>query len=380
MMGKVKEVDFLVIGGGIAGASVAANLSLNGTVTIFEAEEHPGYHSTGRSAALFSEIYGNQVIRALTRASRSFLFVPPSDFSPVPLVTPRETMYFATADQLGEIDAFRADADVAAGTVVLTGSQAREKIPAFQDGYLGGAALETGSADIDVDALHQGFLRQAKGRGAEFIADCRIEGIARINGRWQVSTRQGDFSAPVVVNAAGAWADDVAKNAGIASIGLQAKRRTAALIDAPGGLDSTQWPCAIAIDEQFYFKPDAGQLLISPADETDTPPCDAQPEELDVAIAVDRFEQATGAQVRKVSHSWAGLRVFAPDRTPIVGFDPGTAGFFWLAGQGGYGIQTSAALGRVASSLIVSGALPSDIADMNVQTSMLSPARFRRGV
>ncbi|MDY0747624.1 FAD-binding oxidoreductase [Paucibacter sp. R3-3] len=374
-MTQVRAVDFMVIGAGIAGASVAAHLATQGSVLLFEAEDHPGYHSTGRSAALISEIYGNAVVRLLTRASRGFLFEPPSGFASSPLVTPRNTLFFGTPDQLDLLERFREDPDVAGRTVMLSATQAQERVPAFRDGYLGGAVLETGSADIDVDALHQGFLRQARARGAEILTAARIDELSRFHGHWHLSSRLGRFSAPIVVNAAGAWGDEVARSAGVAPLGLQPKRRTAALVDVPRGLDAARWPAAIAIDEEFYFKPDAGLLLISPADETDSPPCDAQPEELDVAIAVDRFEQATGAQVRRVANSWAGLRVFTPDRTPVAGFDPDSEGFFWLVGQGGYGIQTAAALGRSAAALCTGRKLPQDLVDAGLDEQMLSPAR-----
>ncbi|MFV3314649.1 NAD(P)/FAD-dependent oxidoreductase [Pseudomonas sp. NY15374] len=375
-MSQVREVDFVVIGAGIAGASAAAQLAARGAVLLVEAEEHPGYHSTGRSAALISEIYGNEVVRRLTRASRGFLFEPPAGFAPTALVTPRDTLFFGTPEQLELLQRLREEPEVAARTQVLSPEQARQRVPAFLPDYLGGAVLETGSADIDVDALHQGFLRQARALGAEILTNVRVQALSRVDGRWHLDTPAGRFSAPVVVNAAGAWGDEVARIAGVAPLGLQPKRRTAALIDVPSGLDATHWPAAIAIDEQFYFKPDAGLLLISPADESDSPPCDAQPEELDVAIAVDRFEQATGAQVRRIANSWAGLRVFSPDRTPVAGFDPFAEGFFWLVGQGGYGIQTAVALGRLTAALCTRSALPQDLIDIGLDAQMLSPARF----
>lgn len=376
-MSQAKEVDFVVIGAGIAGASAAAHLAEWGRVVVVEAEDHPGYHSTGRSAALISEIYGNAVVRRLTCASRDFLFHPPAGFAPSPLVTPRDTLFFATPEQLPLLESLRQDPDVARRTSVLSPEQADAILPVFRDGYLGGAVLETGSADIDVDGLHQGFLRRARAHEAQILTGAPVQALSYIGGRWHVNTPRGNFCAPVVVNAAGAWGDEVARLAGIAPLGLQPKRRTAALVNVPVGLDATRWPAAIAIDEQFYFKPDAGLLLISPADETDSPPCDAQPEELDVAIAVDRFEQATGAQVRRILNSWAGLRVFSPDRTPVAGFDPAATGFFWLVGQGGYGIQTAVALGRVAANLCTVGELPQDLVDSGLEAQMLSPARLR---
>jgi D-arginine dehydrogenase len=377
-MGQSKEFDFIVVGAGMAGASAAAWLSREGRVAVVEAEQHAGVHSTGRSAALFSELYGNAVIRGLTRASRPFFFAPPAGFASVPLVTARETFYFARPDQMDALEAFHAKPDIAAGTRALSVAQAQARLPVFKPGYLGGAVVESGSADIDVDALHQGFLRQARANGAVVSFSERVESMQRVVGQWQVDTKSTTLRAPIIVNAAGAWGDEIARLAGVAPVGLQPRRRTALLIDVPEAHATTaaSWPAAIDVDEQFYFKPDAGLLLLSPADEHPSPPCDVQPEELDVAIAVDRFEQATDTSVRRVRRRWAGLRVFAPDRSPVVGFDPQTPGFFWLVGQGGYGIQTAPALGRVAALLAAGRPLPEDVCDEGVTPALLSKSRF----
>jgi len=369
-------VDFIVVGAGIAGASAAAHLAQRARVAIVEREEQPGYHTTGRSAALFSAIYGNAVVRALSRASRPFLFEPPLGFAATPLVRPRATMYFAREDQLAALARLRTDADIHAATRLLSAEEAHARVPAFRAGYLGGAALEEGSADIDVHALHQGFLRLARAHGASLHCGTPVEALERVRGRWRLQTRAGKIDAPVIVDAAGAWGDELARSAGAAPLGLQPLRRTALTIAPPAGMDAADWPAAIDIDEQFYFKPDAGALLLSPADETPSPPCDAQPEELDVAVAVDRFEQATGRPVARVTHRWAGLRTFAPDRTPVVGFDSRAEGFFWLVGQGGFGIQTAAALGRVAAALAAREPMPADVAAQGVEADMLAPERL----
>ena len=368
--------DFIVIGGGMAGASAAAHLSRRGSVALLEREPQPGYHSTGRSAALFSTIYGNAAVRALTRASQAFLFESPAWFTPTPLVSPRPTLFFATQAQTAALAAFRADADIAASTRQLDVAEAAALVPAFRPGYLGGAVLEPGSADIDVAALHQGYLRHAKAAGAAVVLDCETTGIERAGSRWILDTSRGRFAAAVVVNAAGAWGDEVARLAGARPVGLRPLRRTAMLIDAPRGLDCAAWPAAIALDESFYFKPDAGRLLLSPADEEPSAPCDAQPEELEVAIAVDRFENASGSRVEKVWHRWAGLRVFSGDRTPVVGFDPVAEGFFWLVGQGGYGIQCAEALGRLAAALACGDGVPADLAAAGVEAEPLARSRF----
>jgi D-arginine dehydrogenase len=368
--------DFIVIGGGMAGAAAAAHLSRRGRVALLERETQAGYHSTGRSAALFSTIYGNATVRALTRASQAFLFESPAWFTPTPLVRPRSTLFFATPGQLAMLAAFRDDADIAADTRLLDVAEAGALVPVFKPGFLGGAMLEPGSADIDVDALHQGYLRQAKAAGAIVVLEAEVTRLERRGGRWEVDTRGARYDAPVVVNAAGAWADEVARLAGARPVGLRPLRRTAMLVDAPHGLACAGWPAAISIDESFYFKPDAGRLLLSPADEEPSPPCDAQPEDLEVAIAVDRFENATGARVAKVWHRWAGLRVFSADRTPVVGFDPQVEGFFWLAGQGGYGIQSAEALGRLSAALACGDAVPADLLAAGVVAEHLARSRF----
>ena len=377
-MGQSNEFDFIVVGAGMAGASAAAYLSREGRVAVVEAEQHAGVHSTGRSAALYSELYGNALIRALSRASRSFFFAPPPGFSQVPLVTQRDTLYFARPDQMDALEAFHAKPDIAANTQALSATQAQTRLPVFQPGYLGGAVVESGSADIDVDALHQGFLRRARANGAVVSFGKGIESLQRVDRQWQVDTKYDTLRAPIVVNAAGAWGDEIARLAGVAPVGLQPRRRTALLIDVPEAhvTGAASWPAAIDIDEQFYFKPDAGLLLLSPADEHPSPPCDVQPEELDVAVAVDRFEQATATAVRRVRRRWAGLRVFTPDRSPVVGFDPAAPGFFWLVGQGGYGIQTAPALGRVAALLATGQPLPDDLSDQGLTLEDLSKSRF----
>jgi D-arginine dehydrogenase len=375
-MQDVLDFDFLVVGAGMAGASAAAYLSESGRVALIEGEQHAGYHSTGRSAALFSEIYGSQVIRALTRASRSFLFEPPEGFAPTPLVSPRGALYFARPDQLETLGQFLEDADVRSAAKELSRDEVAEWVPIFRSNYLGGGVLDFGAADLDVDAIHQGFLRQVRQRRSEIHLDSRVRTLRRESGLWLATTARACFRAPVVVNAAGAWGDELAALAGVAPVGLQPLRRTALLIPLPEARASDVWPAAIDISEQFYFKPDAGLLLLSPADEHPCAPCDAQPEELDVAIAIDLFEKATNIQVRQVRRRWAGLRVFSPDRSPVVGFDTAVEGFFWLVGQGGYGIQTAPALGRVAAALASGRSVPTDIADEGVIEAKLSKERF----
>ena len=384
-MSQTFEADFIVIGAGMAGASAAAPLAERGRVVILERESAVGYHSTGRSAAVYSQMYGNDVIRALTRASRQHLFEPPPGFSAAPLVHKRAVLYFGLAHQRESLREFRAAADIQRGTVEVSAAAAAALLPVFDASQLAGGVLDASAADLDVDALHQGFLRRARALGASVRLECAIQSIDPIgsgsgnggSGGWSVVTSQGLFTAPVVINAAGAWGDEVARLAGVEPVGLQAMRRTALLIDAPDVPGLADMPTAIAVDESFYFKPDAGLLLLSPADETPCQPCDVQPEELDIAIAVDRFETATGRQVGRIRSRWAGLRVFSPDRSPVVGFEPSAPGFFWLVGQGGYGIQTAPALGRVAAALASRSPVPDDIVAAGVDIAALSAQRLR---
>ncbi|QJR10361.1 FAD-dependent catabolic D-arginine dehydrogenase DauA [Usitatibacter rugosus] len=376
-MPQSHPVDFVVVGAGIAGASVASALASRGSVAVLDMEEHAGYHSTGRSAALYSAIYGNATIRALTRASREFLFEPSADFSSVPLVSPRQTLYFAREDQMASLERMRSDDDVKAGTELVDAVRAASLVPIFKPGYVHAAALDAGSADIDVDALHQAYLRRTRSLGGRIELGAAVREARWTGDLWSIATRQDTFTAPVVVNCAGAWGDEFARLAGVRPIGLQPRRRTAMRIEAPTGAELSPWPAAVDVDEEFYFKPDAGALLLSPADEHESPACDVQPEELDVAIAVDRFERATSLRVERVTRRWAGLRVFTSDRTPALGFDDEARGFFWLVGQGGYGIQTSPALGRIAAALACGEAPPIDEKTLGVRYDALAMDRFR---
>jgi D-arginine dehydrogenase len=372
-----ERVDFVVIGAGMAGVSAAAELAASGSVVIVERESAPGAHSTGRSAALYSQIYGNAPIRALSRASRAFLAAPPEGFAPAPLLQPRGTLFVALAGREAALDAWRAEPDVTAGTEPWTLEQARARVPILAGAPLAAAAYEQDSHDVDVDALLQGYLRQFRARGGRLVPGAEAVAIERRGNRWHVTAGDRAFEADVVVNAAGAWADRVARLAGVREIGLVPKRRTALLVAAPEGHAIAAWPMVIDCEESLYFKYDAGRLLISPADETPVEPCDAQPDELDVAIAVDRYEQLTGQTVRRVLSSWAGLRSFVADRAPAIGFDPEARGFFWLCGQGGYGIQTAPAAARLAAHLATGRAPPADLVAHGVDVAALDPARLR---
>ena len=378
VMNVTQTCDVLVIGAGIAGASAACALSDSARVTLLVQESQPGYHTTGRSAALFTESYGNLTIRTLTTAGRAFFEAPPEDFGDHPLLIARGTLFIARKDQIGALEAMLDQTPVSAKPAHRIDAAAAIALnPALNPDYVAAAIHETGAEDIDVHAVHGGFLRGLRHRGGQLVTDAEVRDLSRQGGVWVADTRAGRFAAPIVVNAAGAWCDVIAGLAGVRPCGLVPKRRTAFTFDPPEGADISAWPATIDIDEQFYFKPEAGRILGSPADETPSPPCDAQPEELDLAIGVDRIERATNLTVRHLVNKWAGLRSFVADKIPVVGFEPGVDGFFWLAGQGGYGIQTSPALSRVVASLIATGDLPQDLIARGLDKAMLAPARLR---
>jgi D-arginine dehydrogenase len=368
--------DVVIIGAGIAGASAAAALAQTQKVIVLEREAFPGMHSTGRSAALFSEIYGSGPIRALSRASRNFLYAPPEGFVDAPIVRPRGAMHIASTAQMEKLEAFCALPDVAPAIRRLTAAQARGECAILREDYIAGAAIETGSADVDVDVLHQGWLRQLKARGGQLVVNAEVVRLSRQASGWLVETPDIQIEAKVVINAAGAWADVIARLAGVRTIGLQPNRRTAMIVSAPEGSNSDEWPMVIDVDEQFYFRPDAGALLLSPGDETPSEPCDAQPDEWDIATAVDRVQTATTLEVHRIRRSWAGLRSFVADRSPVVGYAPDAPGFFWLAGQGGYGIQTAPAMGALACALVLGQPTPDDLVRFGVDAHDLRPDRF----
>lgn len=372
----MQTADVLILGAGIAGASAAAHLAPHARVILIEAEEHPGRHATGRSAAMYFETYGNPAVRALVRAGRDILLSPPARFAATPLMTPRAALFIATESQRPQLQSMRDDPLMAAVTAPIPLDDAFAMVPILRRERIAETLIDYSGFEMDVDALFQGFLRQAKAAGATLITDAGFDGaIAYVGGRWEVGTRQGTFAAPVLVNAAGAWADAVAVRAGVAPIGLQPLRRTALIIPSPQGSETRAWPMVIDADEQFYFKPEAGNILLSPANEDPSPPCDAMPDELDIAIAVDRFETATTQKVDRILHRWAGLRSFVADRTPVVGFAPDAPGFFWLAGQGGYGIETSPAMGELAASLVRGLGTPAALTAHGVDAVALDPAR-----
>ncbi|HEY8014198.1 MAG TPA: FAD-binding oxidoreductase [Dongiaceae bacterium] len=369
--------DILVIGGGIAGASAAYELAAPAKVILLERESHCGYHATGRSAASFTENYGTAMVRRLAMAGRSFFETPPEGFAEHPLVRPRGMITIARADQIDALNEELARAQRFVPSMRrMDVEEALTLVPVLRADYLAEAIFEPDSRDIDVHGLHQGYLRALKARGGVVVTDAEVETIERNGGDWSVRTRAGDFTGARLVNAAGAWADEIARKAGAEPVGLIPKRRTAFTINAPAGAAIADWPLVNDVGAAFYFKPDAGQLLVSPADAAPSPPTDAQADEYELALGIDRLERATSIPVRKINRKWAGLRTFAGDGNPVVGEDPLVPRFFWLAGQGGYGVKTAPALSRIIAGLILTGALPDDATARGLIAEEMSPGRF----
>jgi len=342
--------DAIVIGAGIAGATTAAALAADRRVALVEAEAAAGYHSTGRSAAIWILNYGPPDVRVLTGLSRTFFESPPPGFADAPILKQRPVVFLAPPEQQAHLQRLLGEG---IGLREISVDGVRAMVPALRPDYAAAAAIEDDAFDMDVAALHQGFLRQVRRLGGVLSLRSRTGAIERADGSWRVQTSHGGtFEAPVVVNCAGAWGDEVARQAGVTPLGLAPKRRTGVVID-PAPYVATDWPMVNDVDHTWYIRPEARtRLMVSPADETDATPHDVQPDELDVAIAIDRMQAAMDIEVRRVEHSWAGLRTFTPDRSLAFGWDPGVEGFFWCVGQGGYGIQTSPAAGRLVADLI----------------------------
>lgn len=370
-------VDFLVIGAGIAGASVASELIRHGSVLLLEAEDHPGYHTTGRSASMFLEFHSNLTLRALVRHSRPFFDSPPQGFAARPILGNRGVLFIARSDQLNSL-ARIIDKNYEDPARVLRGDHrlAVSKHPALRPESVAACLWDPDAMDIDVHALLHGFLRAFRQSGGQLQTGERVTALRRDDSCWKARTDKADYRASVIINAAGAWADEVGRIAGAQKIGLVPKRRSACIIPADT-INVTKWPMVGDVDEEFYFKPDAGNLLLSPADETSMLPCDVYADELEIARAVACLEAATNIRVtRKIGRQWAGLRSFVEDRMPVVGYDAKAEGFFWLAGQGGDGIQTSPALSRLAAALVIHESMPDDLAGDGVTRESLSPERL----
>ena len=367
------DAQILVIGAGIAGSSVAAHLAERNATIILEMEERAGYHTTGRSAAVYEPNYGPRAIRALTRAGRGFYHSPPQGFAGAALTVPRPSLFLMPAGQEAAAEAFLATSE---GIKTISVAEARALHPLLRETYPKACYLDTTTSDIDVDLLHQGYLRMFKARGGRLVCNAGATALAYGNGRWTVSTPQGAFTAPIIVNATGAWADQIASLAGARPVGLVPKRRSIAVVPPPAKYNIMAWPLITDTGETWYCKPSGGKLLVSPADATPVEPHDAYADDETLAMGIARFQDAVDFEVTHVERTWGGLRTFAPDGEPVCGYDPQCQGFFWLAGQGGYGIQSAPGLSRYAAALIERRPIPDDLAEYGMGESDLLPGRF----
>lgn len=372
--------DYVIVGAGMAGVSLAYRLPESAQVLVLERESHAAYHSTGRSAAMFVETYGTETIRALTVAGNDFFSHPPAGFADQPILLPRGVLYVGTAEQQDLLDSqFKDWQEQGLDVSRLTAAQALAMVPCLDPAQLAGALYDGQGQDMDVHALHQGFLKGAQAKGVKLRLDTEVVSAKWDGQCWEVqlNSEPTALRTRVLVNAAGAWADTLAERCGVQALGIQPKRRSAFLFSPPEGVDHREWPAVIDIGEEFYFKPDAGMLLGSPANADDVDAHDVVAEELDVATGIYRIEERTQLRIRRPSHTWAGLRSFAPDGELVIGQDAQCPGFFWLAGQGGYGIQTAAGASLLAASLLQKQDLPESLKALKIDPAVVSPARFR---
>ncbi len=371
------DFDAVIVGAGIAGASCAHALAPHAKVLLLERESQPGMHSTGRSAAMFMESYGPAQVRALTRASRAFYEAPPAGFADAPILSPRGALYAAWQGHEAALDELHATLD-ATGSVVsrIDADECLRRVPVLRtDGLLGGV-FEVDAMDIDVHTLHQGFLRGAKRAGAVVWTDAELAQADNASGTWRITLADGrGCSARTLIDAAGAWADEVARRCGVASLRIQPMRRSAFTFAAPADLDIRPWPTVCNVQESWYIKPDAGQLLGSPANADPVAAHDVVPEELDIATGIAAIEADTTLTIRRPTRTWAGLRSFAPDGELVIGWDAQRPAFFWLAAQGGYGIQSAAGAAQLAAALWLGTPLPEALRAQGVDVHAVDPGR-----
>lgn len=376
----MRTADFLVIGGGIAGLSAATSLASHGRVVVLEAEEALGVHSSGRSATMVHFGIGDAAVRGLTAWSRRFFDAPPEGFADHPLGKATPALFVATEPMLGTLGALRREMERFSARIERvddTGMLALCPVLKVGEGALVEGLVDPDGLRLDADALLQGYARRVRGCGGEILTGRRIEAIRRAGTDWEIETATGErFTAPIVVNAGGAWADAVAIAAGVKPLGLRPLRRTIIVFDPPAGEDARGWPFVKTAADAFYMLPEAGRLMASPVDEVPDAPGDAQPEDYDVALAAWRVEEYTSMSVPRIAHSWAGLRTFTGDRVPTAGFAPDAPGFFWLAGQGGYGLQTAPAMAAIAEAIVTGGAWPPGLAELGVLPDRILPDRF----
>jgi D-arginine dehydrogenase len=368
--------DYLVVGAGISGAAAAYELAGHGSVLLVEAETTPGHHATGRSAALFTPHQGTPLVQAINRASAGFYANPPANFTEHPLLGPRGGLTIAESGQEHLLDDLLARSAPGRDVYPVDRAAALELAPILRAERIGAAAYEPGVADIDVAALHQGYLRAFKQRGGALVCGQRIHALDHHDGLWTAYTADATFQARIIINAAGAWADQIAEMAGARPIGLVPKRRTAIIVDAIAGLDTSAMPVVDFTATPAYFKPDGGRIMASLGDQDPKEPQDIQADEWEIALLADWLQSETRLTIRRISHNWAGLRSFVDDDSPVVGFDDKAPDFFWLAAQGGYGIMMAPALGQATAALARHQQLPVVLATQGISAVSLSPSRL----
>jgi D-arginine dehydrogenase len=373
--------DIVIVGAGIAGASLAWHLAGHRSVLLIEREAQPGYHSTGRSAALYLESYGPPGVRALTRASGSFYRNPPLGFAEQALISPRGALYVAVQGQQELLHGTRdALAPSCPALELLDAKATVARVPCLMADLVIGSLYDPAAQDMDVHAIHQGFLRGLRAhrsQGCELRTHAGLQSVSRSEDGWRLGLSDGTrVQARHVVNAAGAWADEVGAVFGARPIGLVPHRRSAFTFDLPAGMRGGSWPAVIGVDESYYFKPDAGQMLGSPANADPTVPHDVMPEELDIAQGIHQIEAVSSLRIRRPTRTWAGLRSFVPDGEMVIGFDPLVPGLFWLAAQGGYGIQSAPGAALLADALLRELPLPEELRAQGLEPAVLSPCRL----
>ncbi len=372
--------DYLVIGGGVAGLSAAARLAAHGRVVVLEAEEALGYHSSGRSVTFSHYGIGDAAVRGLTSYSRAFFLDPPEGFGEQPIARTASALFVANEEMLPTLHALQVQMERFTDTTSYVDEvEMRSLCPVLKlgEGAIVSGVVESAGLRLDADGLLHGFARAVRASGGEILTAQRVAAIRRAGLDWEVETETGGhWTAPFLVNAAGAWADKIAALAGVAPLGLSPKRRTIIVVDPPLGQDPSGWPFVKTAADLFYMLPEAGRLLASPVDEVDCEPCDAQPEDYDLALAAWRLEEYTSLSVQRIAHRWAGIRTFTADRVPTAGFAPDAPGFFWLAGQGGYGLQTGPAMAQIAEALITGGAWPTGLASLGITPAQIRPERL----
>lgn len=369
----MQQADIIIVGAGIAGVSLAAQLPPSLKVVVLEMEERPAYHTTGRSAAMYEPNYGPPPMLALTRASYDFFVNPPPGFADGPLFTERYTFILESEGQAQHTKRLLSNGDALRE---IDEAEALRLTRILRPGFGKRFFLDVKTGDLDVDLLHGGYMRQLRAQGGHIVTNAEVTELEHRAGQWHVTTKQEAYAAPVVVNAAGAWGDVIATRAGLKPIGIVPKRRSIGIIPAPPIERPMDLPMITDVGDTWYTKPQSGKLIVSSADATPVDPHDAYADDMAIAEGIDRLMTATTVEVERLEGSWGGLRTFAADGVPVVGFDPEASGFFWLVGQGGYGIQSAPALGRTAAAMVTGTTLPADVLAAGLDPATIAPHRF----